>query len=105
VRSVGTNAVNSYHLEGLDSDSSFLFSLQRNNPQSLILARLKPLAFLDLSPRLTSTPFPTVTTHTAIVTLPPHLIELSNVVYHSLRDLQYQCPHHPSIVVHLRQRR
>ena len=86
---IGTNAINFFHFQGLDVSSSFLFSLQRNNPQSLTLARLKPLAYLDLSPRLTFTQFPTVTTQTAIVSLPTY-VDLSAGRFSSLHDVQYQ---------------
>ena len=86
---IGTNAINFYHLSGLDVSSSFLLSMQRRDPASLTLARLQPMSFLDLSPRLTFTQFPTVTTQTAIVSLPTY-VELSNGTYSSLRDLHYQ---------------
>ena len=85
---VGTNAVKFFHFSGLDSSSSFLFSLQRN-PSTLTLARLKPLAFLDLAPRLTFTQFPTITTQTAMVSLPA-FVELSNGRYLSMHDVYYQ---------------
>ena len=86
---VGTNAINFFHFSGLDVRSSFLLSMQRRDPASLTLARLQPMAFLDLSPRLTFTQFPTITTQTAIVSLPT-FVELSNGTYRSVRDVHYQ---------------
>ena len=85
---VGTNAKNFFHIDTLDSSSSFLFSLQKNSPPSRLIARLKPLAFLNLGPRLGFTQYPTSTTQVAVVSLPT-FVALSNGVYESVANVLY----------------
>ena len=85
---VGTNAKSFLHIDTLDSSSSFLFALQRNNPPARLIARLKPLAFLNLGPRLGFTQYPTSTTQVAVVSLPT-FVSLSGGVYESVAAVTY----------------
>ena len=85
---VGANAMKFLHIDTLDSGSSFLFSMQKNNPPQRLVSRLKPLAFLNLGPRLGFTQYPTSTTQVAVVSLPT-FASLSGGLYPSVADLLY----------------
>ena len=85
---IGTNAKSFLHIDTLDSSSSFLFSLQKNSPPARLIARLKPLAFLNLGPRLAFTQYPTSTTQVAVVSLPT-FVALSGGVYESVAAVTY----------------
>lgn len=77
---LGSSAKTFFNLNGLDGDSSFLFELSSGS--NIQYQRMKPLAFMNLSPRFSFTAFPGQTSTNAVVSLPTYL-EMTGGLYRS----------------------